>query len=111
MSRLPGVQFESLVCEEPDGDWHWGELGDNAIRARLLVSPVTAGELVSHLLRYPASLPCLSSLWFEEDFLSLDETLTPEEIAFAMEIAEDRHDANIGLNWDSLRKRLICDVL
>ncbi|NWC63982.1 hypothetical protein HX778_13320 [Cedecea sp. P7760] len=59
--------------------------------------------MASHLLQYPADTLCLSSLWFEDDFLSLDDTLTPDEIAQAMDVADDRHDACIGLNWDSLQ--------
>ncbi|WP_255483396.1 hypothetical protein [Cedecea sp. P7760] len=104
LSRLPGVQAEEVVWPEPLGDdQSWADIGAAAIQNVFPRSRGTAGDLASHLLQYPADTLCLSSLWFEDDFLSLDDTLTPDEIAQAMDVADDRHDACIGLNWDSLQ--------
>lgn len=42
---------------------------------------------------------CCGTFWLADDFISADPTLTREEIASAMETAEDRHNANEGFNW------------
>lgn len=70
---------------------------------RLQPLGVTVEAFMSRLSAYPADALCWGTFWLEEDFLEVDETLTPEEIHRAMEIATDHHDANIGYNWDSLR--------
>lgn len=64
---------------------------------------VTVEAFMSRLSAYPADTQCCGTFWLDEDFLAVDETLTPEEIRRAMEIATEHHDANIGYNWDSLR--------
>ena len=42
---------------------------------------------------------CCGTFWLAEDFLGINPTMTPDEIAAAMEYAEDHHDANEGFNW------------
>jgi len=49
---------------------------------------------------------CCGTFWLADDFLSIDLTLTQEEIASAMAIAEDRHDANEGFNWWHLERAI-----
>lgn len=104
LSRLPGVQAEEIVWPQPPGDVQsWADIGAAAIRYVFPRSKGTTGDLACHLLQYPADTLCLGSLWFAEDFLSLDDSLTPDEIGQAMDVADDRHDACFGLNWDSLQ--------
>lgn len=45
---------------------------------------------------------CCGTFWLADDFLSIDPALTREEIASAMEIAEDNQDASEGFNWGHL---------
>ncbi|WRH15962.1 hypothetical protein GC087_25685 (plasmid) [Pantoea sp. JZ2] len=45
---------------------------------------------------------CCGTFWLADDFLSIDPTLTREEIAAAMETAQDNHDASEGFNWGHL---------
>ena len=42
---------------------------------------------------------CCGTFWLAEDFLGINPAMTPDEIAAAMEYAEDHHDANEGFNW------------
>jgi len=49
---------------------------------------------------------CCGTFWLADDFLSIDPALTREEIASAMAIAEDRHDANEGFNWWHLERAI-----
>ncbi|MBH2548101.1 hypothetical protein I5Q23_24625 [Serratia marcescens] len=60
----------------------------------------TIGGFIERLQRYDPDTPCCGTFWLPDDFLQLDETLTLEEIAYAMKMADDRHDAGIGYNWD-----------
>lgn len=45
---------------------------------------------------------CCGTFWLADDFLSIEPALTREEIASAMETAEDNHDAGEGFNWGHL---------
>lgn len=49
---------------------------------------------------------CCGTFWLADDFLSVDPALTREEIAAAMDIAEDRHDASEGFNWWHLERAI-----
>lgn len=104
LSRLPGVKMEDIAWPDAVGTgFSWKDIGSAAIQPYLPRPKGTIGDLATYLLQYPVDTLCLSSLWFAEDFLSLDDTLTPHEIGQAMDAAEDRHDANFGLNWESLQ--------
>lgn len=104
LSRLPSVQAGAIFWPHPLGnDQNWADIGAAAIRYVFLRSKGTTGDLACHLFQYPADTLCLASLWFAEDFLSLDDSLTPDEIGQAMDAADDRHDASYGLNWDALQ--------
>jgi len=41
--------------------------------------------------------------WNVEDVLSLDDTLTIEECIEVLDLAQNNHDANYGINWDTLK--------
>lgn len=50
---------------------------------------------------------CCGTFWLAEDFLGINPAMTPDEIAAAMEYAEDHHDANEGFTggiwkWPSM---------
>ncbi|ORM85608.1 hypothetical protein HA38_11505 [Pantoea allii] len=49
---------------------------------------------------------CCGTFWLTDDFLSVDPALTREEIAAAMDIAEDNHDASEGFNWWHLERAI-----
>ena len=40
--------------------------------------------------------------WNVEDVLSLDDTLTTDQCIDVLEKAENNHDANYGISWDTL---------
>jgi len=44
----------------------------------------------------------IAILWNTEDVRSLDENLTEEQAKAVLDIAVDRFDANLGINWDAL---------
>jgi len=41
--------------------------------------------------------------WNVEDVLSLDDTLTIKECIEVLDLAQNNHDANYGINWDTLK--------
>lgn len=41
--------------------------------------------------------------WHIDDIKSLDETLTDDQCREVLQLAMKNHDANIGINWDTLR--------
>jgi len=63
---------------------------------------MTIKEFRERLAGYPEDTLCCGTVWFSEDFLALNGKLTAEEIAAAMEAAEDHHDASSGFNWAHL---------
>lgn len=63
---------------------------------------LTIGGFIERLQGYDPATPCCGTFWLTDDFLALDATLTGDEIAEAMQRADDRHDAGIGYNWDFL---------
>ena len=44
----------------------------------------------------------IAIIWSAEDVLSIREDLTPEQALEVLEVADHKHDANIGINWDVL---------
>lgn len=63
---------------------------------------MTIKEFRERLACYPEDALCCGTVWFSEDFLALNENLTPDQIGAAMEVVEDLHDANSGFNWAHL---------
>lgn len=41
-------------------------------------------------------------VWMPEDVLSLDDTLTDEEVSWVLTRMQHRHDANLGISWDTI---------
>lgn len=66
------------------------------------MNEMTTAGLIQRLQQYAPDTQCCGTFWLADDFLSVDSTLTPEEIEAAMQLAADRHDAGIGYNWDYL---------
>ena len=64
---------------------------------------MTVAGLIARLKQYPPDALCMGTFWLEDDFLSLDDSLSEEEIAEAMRICDHSHDAGIGFNWDTLQ--------
>lgn len=105
LSRLPDVMIENVARKVPEyGDWNWNDVADSVfplpdVNARSM----TVAAFKSRLSRYPDDALCCGTFWLADDFLSLDDTLDEYTIEAAMERAQDSHDANVGLNWDSLQ--------
>lgn len=41
-------------------------------------------------------------VWMPEDVLSIDDTLTDEDVSWVLERMEHKHDACIGISWDTI---------
>tara|TARA_B100002019_G_C21134718_1_gene530122 strand:+ start:223 stop:564 length:342 start_codon:yes stop_codon:yes gene_type:complete len=41
-------------------------------------------------------------VWMPEDVLSLDDTLTKEQVSWVLERMEHKHDASLGISWDTV---------
>lgn len=44
----------------------------------------------------------ISFSWCDEDVLSLDDTLTPEQVSEVLNLVERKHDCNNGITWETL---------
>lgn len=64
---------------------------------------MTVNAFIARLAQYPEDALCCGTFWLADDFLSLDSTLTEDDIDAAMERAQDSHDANDGFNWSHLQ--------
>lgn len=45
----------------------------------------------------------IANLWHIDDVKEIRPDLTPEQCMEVLSQCEDKHDANIGINWDVLR--------
>jgi len=105
LSGLPGGELQTLHEPVPvDEDWCWNDISGRVLPS-LSVSrdDVTVAALIARLQQYPPDTLCLGTFWLDDDFWSLDDSLTEEEIAEAMRICDHSHDAGIGYNWDTLQ--------
>ncbi|WFC81885.1 hypothetical protein [Enterobacter quasiroggenkampii] len=48
----------------------------------------------------------LCSVWYEDDVRNVDASATDEEARAALRHAARHHDADHGINWDSLKTAL-----
>jgi hypothetical protein len=44
--------------------------------------------------------------WEIDDILTLDSTMDDELALMALQLADEIHDANIGINWDTLQESI-----
>jgi len=105
LSRLPGVESQTLHEPMPEGDdWCWNDIADRVLPSLPACrDDMTVAALIARLQQYPQDALCMGTFWLAEDFLTLDESLSEEEIAEAMRICDHSHDAGIGFNWDTLQ--------
>ena len=90
--------FTGLVCRHGAGNPVWPHYtGDK--HAQIPNDHCRPYRAVAEI---PEDALCLGTFWLAEDFLSLDPSLTDEDIEAAMEIADDQHDAEVGFNWYTL---------
>lgn len=108
LSLLPGVEKTTLRSTVPeDDDWCWNDIADRVLPPLSACrDDVTVAALIARLQQYPPDALCMGTFWLEDDFLSLDNSLTEEEIAEAMRICDHSHDAGIGFNWDTLQSAI-----
>lgn len=105
LSRLPGVEVQTLHEPVPeDEDWCWNDIADRMLPSLPACrDDMTVAALIARLQMYPQDALCMGTFWLADDFLSLDSSLTGEEIAEAMRICDHSHDAGIGFNQDTLK--------
>jgi len=48
----------------------------------------------------------LRSDWYTDDVLSIDESLTDEQVRKVMELIARTHDADIGINWEVIKQAI-----
>jgi len=41
-------------------------------------------------------------VWMRDDVLTLDDTLTDEQVSWVLERMEHKHDACLGISWDTI---------
>jgi hypothetical protein len=108
--RIPDVCIQTQPLATPEQeDWSWNEIAEKVFAPGMnagLTRSVTVEALMARLSQYPADALCCGTFWMADDFRSLDETLTDEEIEQAMLIADDRHDCNHGYNWFHLQSAI-----
>lgn len=102
LSLFSGV--ETLLEPAPEDDeWCWNDIVD-----RLLPSPpacrddVTVAGLITRLKQYPPDALCLGTFRPQDYFLSLNDSLSEEDIAEAMRICDRSHDTGIVFNRNAL---------
>ena len=65
--------------------------------------PDDANEAEARLAAQRAADPDWIAIWWHvDDVLSLDSELTNDECCKVLGLADESHDANIGINWDTL---------
>ena len=42
-------------------------------------------------------------VWMPEDVLSLDDTLTDDQVSWVLDYMERKHDATLGISWDTIQ--------
>ncbi|WP_369064334.1 hypothetical protein [Enterobacter sp. MALB-1] len=102
---LPGVEKITLRSTVPENnDWCWNDIADRVLPSLSACrDDMTVAALIARLQQYPADALCMGTFWLADDFLSLDDSLSEEEIAEAMRICDHSHDASIGFNQDTLQ--------
>jgi len=102
---MPGMALlDTDVPCPPHEDWCRNDGADGVFAARQPdAGECTVVAFIDRLSGYPADALCCGTFWLREDFLTLDASLTDEQISLAMDVAQDSHDANTGYNWEYLR--------
>ena len=63
-------------------------------------------EVITLLQKHKQDDFVLCSLWYEDDIRNVDESVTVEEARRALHHAASHHDAEQGINWDTLEAAL-----
>lgn len=105
LSLMPGVETCTIHEAVPeDEEWCWNDIADRVLPSLSSSREgVTVAALIARLQQYPPDALCMGTFWLADDFLSLDGSLSEEEIAEAMRVCYRSHDAGIGFNWDTLQ--------
>ncbi|EBC8249456.1 hypothetical protein LAY59_22155 [Escherichia coli] len=105
LSRLPGVTTETVERPVPDcPEWNWSDVTDSVFPPfSSLRRNMTVAAFKQRLSEHQDEALCCGTFWLADDFLSLDSTLTYDDIDAAMELAHHSHDANDGFNWSHLQ--------
>lgn len=65
---------------------------------------LTIAGLMADLARFAPDTPCVAHLWVADDFEDIDSDLTPDEVAAAIELADEAFDADLSLGWAFMRE-------
>ena len=63
-------------------------------------------EAIEYLQQHQRDDFVLCSLWYEDDIRRVDASVTPEEARAALRYSAKHHDAEQGINWDTLETAL-----
>lgn len=63
----------------------------------------TIGDLKKHLEGYKDTTHCAYGLWLPSDVRTLTRKLDADGVNNVLDAVHDNHDANNGINWDTLR--------
>lgn len=71
---------------------------------------MTIKELKEHLRNYPDSMPIAYALWLPDDVIetanAIGVTLNDEQIADVLHHVDNSHDANYGINWQTIESAI-----
>lgn len=65
---------------------------------------LTIAGLMADVARFAPDTPCVAHLWVADDFEDIDSDLTPDEVAAAIELADETFDADLSLSWAFMRE-------
>ena len=43
-----------------------------------------------------------TAVWMPQDVLCIDDTLTDEQVSWILETMQHKHDANLGITWETI---------
>ena len=80
------------LWEDQNKLWRQTNISEMELKKRII-------ELEKKLAHYEDNC---TIVWMPEDVLSLDETLTDEQVSYILGRLEHKHDATLGITWDTI---------
>jgi hypothetical protein len=63
-------------------------------------------EVIAYLQQRDQEEVVLCALWVDEDVQNLAHTLSTAQASTVLQIAAKHHDANLGINWETLQSAI-----
>ena len=92
MRQIAGCDCENKIICDCLSDW-------DRIPAKLSNLLAEVKRLREQLAHYEDNC---TIVWMPEDVLTLDDTLTEEQVSEVLYMMEQKHDASLGITWDTI---------